>query len=318
MACDYYTTIYERGLSFNEARSLCIADFRKDYDNAIRLLLKNKHLQLAETFGVQNSIPLCLQHNTPLQMRSPAFYPRWWTLRFNRLSWSTPCMGLKTLSKFCKIGEQKFHLKDRGLDHGQLVDEILNSGAGNLTSKSKAQALILCISNPMQTEWQFSAYKNKAMWQFKPSDSAEKEIGAVLRKLFIKHAGACIEAISSFRSCIVDEAYELLLIYVFKMLQNKYNMERNVWLHVLEFAGWHAFIKPNMDNLESLNKVLNEDITEFFLGGIASTLKRKYDLPPRCWKLVLEFSGWNVSLPPKNAVPVEQTIVRVGKRKRAD
>lgn len=257
------TIIYSNG---ETKETTIIHDYNSDYSDAIRMILESPHLQLGWMFDVKSHLLGTWPDNSSVDESQ--------TIQACRRQ-PTRNQELGVLVDFCRSGSG-------------CLDTLLSTDCGNMPAEEKATRMVLYCGESNDS---YRSTKD-CQWHFRPG-SCKKESGAILRKLFVKHAQRCIQAVHSQQQELAQSARTLprrsLLISSLQE-DGKQNNRRRA-------------IVEEWERLKQMFDVFNTELFEFFLGGIYSCLLRKYRVPKDNWTNILEFAGWKQEFPALESLP---------------
>jgi hypothetical protein len=255
-----------------------LTHFFNDYVTAMLGLLDNRYLRLHGVFGVTES---CFTDEQARISVPPSKLSKILRLHSTR---SDRYRGLLALRNLCAT--------DHGdpVSYAPAVEKILSENAGNLNDETKATIMVTCVGKP----WDSSPGE----WLFDPRTVGSKEIGAVLRKFYVRHSGPALKALGSSLTELHSEQSDILLLPIRSKLIQKFSIDPIIFRLILSFAGRNNDFDKRIEALATKVSVLNNDVAGFFLGGIESCLTRKYGIGPDIWKRLLEYSGLSRELYP--------------------
>jgi len=191
-----------------------------------------------------------------------------------------------------------FFFEEERFDYHKIIEKLLSNNCGQLDDGVKAQVLVLCIDKP---------YRDKK-WEFDPSKMKDRNIGRVLRKFFICHSEQALGSIEHLQIDISRETNKLLLLPIKKGLASKYALNDDSWNIILQFADWRKGVCDDVEYLNRANKIIDDEIVSFFLGGIKSCFERKFGIKEDIWSSILEFAGRKIPLPSIEEIPPIQPL----------
>lgn len=252
---------------FDKCRDTSIFVYAGDYSTNIKKLLKCTHLRVHGMFGIVMISNVGGNYLMPEQLVSRE--------GISSLDW-TPSKGMNEFIKICTQGGKDMSFGERF----RIVNAILSNSVGQLPDSVKAQSM-LCIS-PQSQEWTFN-----------PAKMADKKVGAVVRKFFVKHAKSALYAIQRYNSVIHREYHESLLVNTRNVLCQRHSLSRQLWTNILAYAGYRLDNESCLRRLSGLNDSIQNSVLPFFFGCIQACIDRRLqeDVPAVTWELIFQYAG---------------------------
>jgi hypothetical protein len=245
-----------------------LAYFFSDYERAMLRMLDNRFLRLHGVFGVTES---CVTSEKAETSTPPSSTLKILTCYPSKRFLKEQCQGLEAFRRLCTCSQDGFH-------YGPVIEKILSENVGNLEDETKAEILATCVGMDSR-------------WYFDPRKVRSKEVGAVLRKFYVRHSRPALKALESSLAELHREVSDILLLPIRSKLLQKFSINPGIFHLILSFAGRRKDVTDQIQTLTATASILNNDVAGFFLGGIESSLKRKYGISPDIWKRVLEYAG---------------------------